>query len=49
MRYIFDDEKWVHGRCTKREECIEWSLIPDKAQLPVPVECGYPRCPDEYR
>jgi len=49
MRYIFDDEKWAHGRCGKRQECIAWDQIPDKAMLPVPVECGYPRCPDEYR
>jgi len=48
MRYFLDDQKWVHGICTIREECLPWDEMSEESRLPVPVECGYPACPYEY-
>jgi len=49
MRYFADDQKWAHGICNVREECLPWDEMPDESRLPVPVECGYPACPDEFK
>jgi len=48
MRYFSDDQKWVHGGCNVREECLPWDQMPEEAMVPVPVGCGFPACPNEY-